>query len=100
MASARRSAPATNTTTVATVNLLSASQPTNPAPSNPTNVEMTWSMPQAAEVVSSRAWGLVMLITPITHATTRAVHARISTGLGIDLRTGGTNVAATIPVNS
>src|SRR3981189_878967 len=94
------SAPSTNVTTVATVNLLSASQPTSPAPSSPTRVEMTWSIPQTAEVVSSRALGLVMLMMPMTQATTRAVQARISIGLGIDFRTGGNSVAATIPANS
>jgi hypothetical protein len=41
-----------------------------------------------------------MLMTPMTHAMTRAVHARVSIGLGIDFRTGGTSVAATIPVQS
>jgi hypothetical protein len=41
-----------------------------------------------------------MLITPIKQAITSASQSPISTGRGIDRRTGGTSVAATIPVNS
>jgi len=40
------------------------------------------------------------LTKPITHAMTRAAQSAISIGRGIDFRTGGTSVAATIPVNS
>src|SRR2546423_10149101 len=58
----------------------------------------TWSAPQAAEALSSRAFGSVMLVTPMRHTVTSAIHRITSTGLGIDLLTGGTNVAATIPV--
>src|SRR5437588_10790182 len=57
-----------------------------------------WSAPQAAEALSSRAFGSVMLVTPMRHTVTSAIHRITSTGLGIDLLTDGTNVAATIPV--
>src|SRR5919108_1098124 len=41
-----------------------------------------------------------MLMTPTRQTVTSATHRMTSTGLGIDLLTGGTNVAATMPVKS
>src|SRR5580704_1903900 len=92
------SAPQAIVRQVARVNLLSTSHAVSPAPRRLARVAMTWSTPQNAEVVSSRARGLVMLITPNTHTTTSTTHRTISIGRGTTRRTGGTRVAATIAV--
>jgi hypothetical protein len=60
----------------------------------------TSSAAQKAAMLRSRALLSVTLITPSTHAVIRATQSTISAGLGIALRTGGTNVTATIPVKS
>src|SRR5579864_3558219 len=59
---------------------------------------MIWSAPHTAEVLSSRAFGSLMLATPRTQTVTNATHRMTSIGLGIARLTGGTRVAATIPV--
>src|ERR1700726_2763349 len=94
------SIPTANTTMVAIAKRMVSNQLTKPAPRRLTRVLSTWSTPHSAEAVSSRALGLVMLRTPITQTTTRTAHSAISTGRGTTRLTGGTRVAATIPVNS
>ncbi|TMD17441.1 MAG: hypothetical protein E6I96_01305 [Chloroflexi bacterium] len=61
-------------------------------------VLITRSVPHRAERLRSRALPSVTPVTPIVQAVRKASHSPTSTTLGIDLRTGGTNVAATIPV--
>jgi hypothetical protein len=49
--------------------------------------------------VSSRACGALTLITPRRQEAINATHIETSTHRGIALRTGGANVAVTMPVN-
>ena len=93
------SAPPTMTIQLAIENLWSEIHATTPPKVSPTSVFTIWSAAHTADVLSSRALGSVMLITPSAHAVTRAIHKRTSTAFGIDLLTGGTKVAAIMPVN-
>jgi len=93
------SVPAMITSQLAIGKRWSRIQPPNPPSARPTSVLRIWFAAQAADALSSRALGSVMLATPSTHTDTKPTQRRISTGLGIDLRTGGTKVAATMPVN-
>src|SRR2546430_12668399 len=95
---AKMSAPATMMSQLAIAKRWSTNQPPTPPSKSPMVVLRIWSAPQAAEALSSRALGSVMLVTPMRHTVTSAIHRITSTGLGIDLLTGGTKVAATIPV--
>ena len=95
---AKMSTPAVMTIQLAIENLCSAIQIPTPPNISPISVLTIWSAPQTADEVSSRAFGFVTLMTPSTQAVTRAIQRNTSTAFGIDLLTGGTNVAATMPV--
>ena len=96
---AKMSAPATMINQLAIENRCSMTHVPTPPNISPMRVLTIWSAAHAADALSSRAFGSVMLTTPSTHATTRPIHRKTSTAFGIDLLTGGTKVAPTIPVN-
>jgi len=95
---AKMSAPAIMISQLAIENLCSETHALTPPNISPMSVLTIWSAAHAADALSSRAAGSVMLITPSTHAVTRAIQRKTSTDLGIDRLTGGTNVAATMPM--
>src|ERR1700693_5793470 len=73
---------------------------TKPAPTSPSNVFRIWALAQLTAVVSSRARGSLMDMTPSTQTTISAAHIAASNQRGIERRTEGANVAATMPMHA